>query len=372
MLSVPDLDLKKAVDICRASEYSKKQINNVNNGDNIEETIHKVNVNKPYYKQGTGARPKQSQAQPNYRHPGTTSRQSQRTQYSMNCNRCGRQHPPRSCPAWGRQCNKCKRPNHFAEFCRTGSTVDAVDEELNELFIGGIGDDGNRRDEWWVNLHIKKSRVALKIDTGAKANLISHATYKKVAPNATIKKTNNRLVTYSGQSIPVVGVCTLKVNYKGGHCKLDFYIVTKGQSILGLKAAVELGLIQRVDQVKSKKTRDRPIIEEYDDVFNGIGCMPNEHHIQLKDEAEPVVHAPRRVPFALNERLKEELDRLSELGIIVKVDYPTEWVNSLVIVEKPNGKLRLCLDPKELNQASYSNHRGINEQTRPGSILFYT
>ena len=37
--------------------------------------------------------------------------------------------------------------------------------------------------------------------------------------------------------------------------------------------------------------------------------------------------------------------------IIDKVDEPIDWVNSRVIVEKPNGKLRICLDPYDLNKA---------------------
>ena len=39
------------------------------------------------------------------------------------------------------------------------------------------------------------------------------------------------------------------------------------------------------------------------------------------------------------------------LGVIEKVDKPTDWVNSIVIVEKSNGDIRLCLDPKDLNRA---------------------
>ena len=65
----------------------------------------------------------------------------------------------------------------------------------------------------------------------------------------------------------------------------------------------------------------------------------------------PVVHSPRRVPVALCEPLKEELDTLIQQHIIAKVDRPTDWVNSCVCVTKPNGKLRLCLDPKDLNKA---------------------
>ena len=47
----------------------------------------------------------------------------------------------------------------------------------------------------------------------------------------------------------------------------------------------------------------------------------------------------RRVPEALHEPLKRELDALVEQGIIAKVDEPTNWVNSLVCMTKANGTL---------------------------------
>ena len=34
-----------------------------------------------------------------------------------------------------------------------------------------------------------------------------------------------------------------------------------------------------------------------------------------------------------------------DLDIIESIDEPTDSLNGLVIVEKPNGKLRICLDP---------------------------
>ena len=45
-----------------------------------------------------------------------------------------------------------------------------------------------------------------------------------------------------------------------------------------------------------------------------------------------------------------------ELEIIEPVEKPTDWVNALVIVEKPNGKLRICLDPRPLNNAIKREH----------------
>ena len=42
--------------------------------------------------------------------------------------------------------------------------------------------------------------------------------------------------------------------------------------------------------------------------------------------------------------------------MIRKVDEPMDWVNSMVIVENPNKKLRICLDPRNLNTAIKREH----------------
>jgi len=78
--------------------------------------------------------------------------------------------------------------------------------------------------------------------------------------------------------------------------------------------------------------------------------------IQLDPSVPAVQHAPRRVPVALREQLKSELDELVSDGIIAPTSEPTEWISSLVIVRKKNGKLRLCLDPQDLNRAVLREH----------------
>ena len=42
--------------------------------------------------------------------------------------------------------------------------------------------------------------------------------------------------------------------------------------------------------------------------------------------------------------------------IIDQVDEPTDWVNSMVIVEKRDGNFRICLDPHNLNKAIKREH----------------
>lgn len=98
------------------------------------------------------------------------------------------------------------------------------------------------------------------------------------------------------------------------------------------------------------------LMEEYKDCFEGLGCLPGKHKIRVDESVSPVVHPCRKVPFALREKLKEELARMEKLEVIKKIDEPTEWVSSLVIVQKKTGALRICLDPRDLNRAIRREH----------------
>ena len=64
----------------------------------------------------------------------------------------------------------------------------------------------------------------------------------------------------------------------------------------------------------------------------------------------------RRVPVGLKEPLKQELDQLSNIGVIQRVDTPTEWISAVVVTTKKNGKVELGIDLKPLNQTLHRNH----------------
>lgn len=65
----------------------------------------------------------------------------------------------------------------------------------------------------------------------------------------------------------------------------------------------------------------------------------------------PVQWPVRRIPVAVRDDPINEIERMEKAGVIENVDEPTEWVSPLVIVKKPNGLLRICMDPKQLNKA---------------------
>lgn len=76
----------------------------------------------------------------------------------------------------------------------------------------------------------------------------------------------------------------------------------------------------------------------------------------LRDGTVPVVQAARRVPVALQEPLKMELDSMQRAGIITKVTEPTDWVSPVVIVRKKDGKIRVCIDLRNINECLKREH----------------
>ena len=67
----------------------------------------------------------------------------------------------------------------------------------------------------------------------------------------------------------------------------------------------------------------------------------------------PVQKPSRKVPIAMRDKFKQELELIEAQGIISKYDsrdISPEWLNSFIIVKKPNGSLHICLDPTDLNK----------------------
>ena len=96
----------------------------------------------------------------------------------------------------------------------------------------------------------------------------------------------------------------------------------------------------------------KAIVKKFDDVLgDAIGCLPGEYDIKIDNTVAPVVHPPRSVPAAIRQQVKDELEHLEKCGIIARVTEPTQWVSSMVVVKKKNGRVRICIDPYDLNKA---------------------
>ena len=81
-------------------------------------------------------------------------------------------------------------------------------------------------------------------------------------------------------------------------------------------------------------------------VSTPYGLMKGEPvKIHLKEGAKPFhCNTARRVPVPLLPKVKNELERMENAGVIQKISEPTEWCSPIVVVPKSNGQIRICVD----------------------------
>ena len=364
LLRESKLDLARTDEICRSAESMHAQMKIV--GDVGEAEANKVDQDqKPNSWKPNSWKPKK-----NRKNQGRRGKE---------CAKCGYQHPEKSesCPAIGQECLKCGKRNHFASRCQS-KDVKATDleddDEAGEMYqieVAAVKLD----DSQLVTLKLESGNfVRFQPDTGAQCNVLPLQVYKKASKDEKLGKVNRTqasLVAYGGLKIKVIGRVSIPVWRNERSYLLDCRLVDNEdiRPILGIKSCLAMNIIQYKDNdllnkpetgsslVYAVEDQPSPVTKEelmlkFPDVFGeGLGQLDGEYKIRLDENVPPVQHAPRRVAVALRPQLKETLDALEAQGVIAQVTTPTKWISSMVAVPKKNGKLRICLDPKDLNHA---------------------
>ena len=229
------------------------------------------------------------------------------------------------------------------------------------FFIDAV-QNNDSNNAWFASVLLGlNDNVKMKLDTGADTNCIPLKVFRTLTDHNRIpvKQSNARLTGYGQYAIAHIGKVNLScTTHKGTSGCYDFYVTSEdGPPILGRQACSDLGLVKLVHTVTQQPilTIDA-LLAQYEDVFSGLGQFQEAYDIKLKLDVTPVIHPPRRVPLSILERLKVKLTDMENAGVIRKTTKPTDWVNSLVIVEKRDKSLRLCLDPKDLNLAIKREH----------------
>jgi len=201
------------------------------------------------------------------------------------------------------------------------------------LFIDAIKNDTEiSNKDCYTTLPVEGIPIKFKVDTGSQVNILPVSAYRKLTTQSPLKKCNTKLTSYSGGNLKVVGCSYLNCRQK----ELLFYVVDTTQDpILGLSASQELDIIKIVLNITQDSDR---FIQTYPKLFKGLGCLKEPYHIQTDPSVSPVITPCRNHPVAIRGRLKQTLDEMEEMGVIRKVDQPTDWVNSLVVIESPNQR----------------------------------
>ena len=219
--------------------------------------------------------------------------------------------------------------------------------------------------------------IRFEIDTGARCNVLPVRIYKKATDDCDLKRVTpakSSIISYDGGNIPVLRTVKIQVWRGSFTCLLLCRLVEsrRCRPILGKSACEGMGVVEikdsdviwrprtsggQVFSVEDVMSSSKPLIKEqviemFPDVFDeGLGLLEGEYHIRLNDSTKPVQHAPRRGQVALRNKIKEILEELHSAKVIQPVSKPTPWISSMLAVPKKNGKIRICLDPKDLNKA---------------------
>ncbi|KAI8421291.1 hypothetical protein MSG28_008327 [Choristoneura fumiferana] len=109
-------------------------------------------------------------------------------------------------------------------------------------------------------------------------------------------------------------------------------IKNKGKLEIGKIGAENTRRMKKEDQQWENKERGRSISRQP----SGLGELQYQYQIKLQDNCIPVAERPRKIPFKLEDKVKNELDRMERLGVIRKVTEPTEWTFNVTVTQSAN------------------------------------
>ena len=250
--------------------------------------------------------------------------------------------------------NKCGKPRERKTRNKKGINLVEVEDETSsdgEWINSTTSSDGSK--DVKCRMITAGHEIVFQVDTGSSVNTLP----AKYARN--IEKTDKILSTWNGTRQVPCGVCRQNVkNPKNGKkYSVNFVVYEEDFTpLLGCRASQQMGL---VDIKNENFERVQTLTEEslFKSVFDDkIGSLPGLHELKVNPEIKSVVMPNRRIPISVRSKLKDELDRLVDLNVIAPVTEPTPWVSQIVVAPKKNGKIRVCIDPRELNRALLREH----------------
>ena len=185
--------------------------------------------------------------------------------------------------------------------------------------------------------------MTIMADSGASINILDEKEYRRLPNHPNLEPSSVKIYGYQSKvRLRVLGKSTTALESETKKLSDKLYVVEgSGGSLLSWRTSRGLNLLQTVQQIgdqPSKTERNAPVklIEEYDDLFNGLGKLKNyQIKLHIDENVPPVAQPHRRVPFHVRKQLEEQLRRDEELGVIERIEGPTPWVSPIVVAPKP-------------------------------------
>ncbi|XP_064089177.1 uncharacterized protein LOC135203373 [Macrobrachium nipponense] len=405
MLEEKDLNLQKAVDICRASESANE--NSATIRGMIPQSIAKVSRYKRDCKKAPNSLYKNER-----------------------CFRCGkdRHSDMNVCKAKDKKCSHCGKIGHFAVVCRsTGKETPSllkkskdsklksngrlnrdVHRIISDVYVSSAISQATPKVQIHITHPAGNSSILWTPDSGAEATVmgLNVARSLGIYPYMLEPSKIEKLCSAGYQTLNCVGAFTSHLSLGDRQTQAEITVVkeVKG-ALLSWFDSIALGILPEdfpaqinslpvrlsVDPDEEKHSKDykekkdttcnvvhspvalprwpyerdpteeeraehaAALVSAFPRVFGATKTLREMHggpmHIKLSENVRPfAVTAPRTIPYSWRSEIKDQLDELLEKDIICKVEHPTEWCHPIVpVAKKPNG-VRLCVDLTKLNK----------------------
>ena len=315
--------------------------------------------------------------------PGTRS-----SRLCFNCGRPGHLKRDPNCPARGVTCNNCGRVGHFARVCRKDKELekrnrdstsqlsrsrglssvqgshnlprDTSSSESESTTVGVIVNTSNCGGSALKRISCKVggSDIDLLVDSGAAASILNKATLYKLCPHPRLNEFAEQLKSYTGNRIRVLGSTRLPVKCDNQLVQdFRFLVVEDGDNLMGVDLLRALGANITLPgsggfrKVLTLVMDSSDLLKKFPNLTMPPRTIKRFVHMPTIDATvRPCSQPFRRVPIALEEKVNAELERLETDGIIEKIN-ASPWTSNMVVVKKPDGGVRICIDLSQANQA---------------------
>ena len=245
---------------------------------------------------------------------------SQQTR-SSTCRQCGLTWPHKKgpCPAKGKTCRKCGKPNHFAKMCRTKSSTRPRQHQGSQnadvIQVSTIQEQptSSSDDEYLYTMNygpnipkipkasveIDNVKVEMIVDTGATTDILDETTYRSICQHETtdLQPTTKRLFAYvSDSQLTILGKFDATIAFKDKHKSTTIHVVQGNHgSLLSYKTAMDLGILDlHVNHVSDTVPVHEQLCRQHPSIFNGIGKLKGvEIKLHIDQSVPPVAQQAR-------------------------------------------------------------------------------